>query len=60
MKEELMKTGDRLIVEASPYDKIWGIGLYESEAVNIPEEEWNGLNLLGKVMVKLREEFKNE
>jgi len=32
LREQLIETGDREIVEASPYDKIWGVGLGEDEA----------------------------
>lgn len=36
-----------IIVEASPYDKIWGIGLAEDDPRCLIEDEWQGLNLLG-------------
>ena len=54
--KRLMETGERCIVEASPYDKIWGIGLRASEAVKIPEEKWPGENLLGKALMIVRSE----
>lgn len=60
LKEILMNTGNTLMVEASPRDLIWGIGLSEYEAKKIPPEEWKGLNLLGKILDKLKLEFKNE
>lgn len=60
LKENLMDTGDTELVEASPYDKIWGIGLSENEAKNVKPENWPGLNLLGKILDKLKIEFKNE
>jgi ribA/ribD-fused uncharacterized protein len=58
-KKVLLATENQLIVEASPYDKIWGIGLTEEDAKKIPESEWLGTNLLGKCLTKLREELKN-
>lgn len=52
--EFLMQTGDRVLVEASPVDRIWGIGL----AVDDPQAEnphnWQGLNLLGFALMEVR------
>lgn len=54
----LLKTGDRVLVEASPYDRIWGIGL----AKDTPDIEnpfkWKGINLLGFALMEVRENLK--
>lgn len=60
LKEILMNTGNTTMVEASKFDKIWGIGLSEYDAKKIEPSKWPGLNLLGKVLDKLKEEFRNE
>ena len=44
----------KTFVEASPYDKIWGIKLSVAEAY--AGKEWRGLNLLGKLLTELRDE----
>lgn len=44
-------------VEASPYDKIWGIGLCQDDAKKIPEQNWLGQNLLGKIITEIRKEL---
>lgn len=55
--QSLADTGNDLIVEASPYDDIWGIGL-DSEAASVtPPEQWPGKNLLGKVLMRVREDI---
>lgn len=46
-------------VEGSPYDTIWGIGVHYSKASD-DESEWEGQNLLGKVLDAVREKIKTE
>lgn len=55
LNEYLQHTGSRVIVEASPVDSIWGIGLAQDHAdVNNPNL-WKGLNLLGFALMQLRD-----
>lgn len=60
LKQELMETGDREIVEASPYDKIWGIGLDIWDERALDKSQWQGTNWLGECLMKVRETFHNE
>lgn len=45
----------KTFVEASPYDKIWGIGMSEDDPDVDDESKWRGLNLLGKTLGRLRD-----
>jgi ribA/ribD-fused uncharacterized protein len=57
LREFLSQTGSRVLVEASPVDRIWGIGLaQEDERVNNPTL-WRGLNLLGFALMQVRKEL---
>lgn len=46
----MKSTGDRKFVEASPYDKIWGIGMKEDHPDATNRTKWKGQNLLGQVL----------
>ncbi|MBI6528267.1 NADAR family protein [Proteus vulgaris] len=50
----LISTGNRVLVEASPVDKIWGVGLSEQDKEISNPLLWNGLNLLGFALMKVR------
>ena len=55
LKAFLLNTKDRVLVEASPVDRIWGIGLTaDSDKAENPKR-WNGLNLLGFALMGTRD-----
>lgn len=56
LKEELLATVGTL-VEASPYDTIWGIGLREDDPKALSRDTWRGTNWLGEVLTKLRKDL---
>jgi len=57
LKNELLKTEGTTIVESSPYDKIWGVGLGESDERIMKRQTWQGLNLLGEILTEIRDEI---
>lgn len=58
LKEFLINTKERILVEASPVDSIWGIGMAtDHKNINDPEK-WRGLNLLGFALMEVRDELK--
>jgi hypothetical protein len=50
----LLGTGDRVLVEASPVDAIWGIGLAADDPRAQDPSTWRGQNLLGRALVEVR------
>jgi len=59
LRGKLFATGETMLVEASPFDKIWGIGCEEATAISKGESKW-GLNLLGKALVEARRVLREE
>ena len=57
LKKLLLSTGNSILAEASPKDKIWGIGMDAKTAEKTDPSGWPGENLLGKILMELREEF---
>lgn len=51
----LLSTGDKILVEASPKDTVWGIGLDESSPEAIQPRKWKGENLLGFALMEVRD-----
>lgn len=54
LKRFLLDTGDRVLVEASPVDRIWGVGLTADDPRIESPAEWKGLNLLGFALMEAR------
>jgi ribA/ribD-fused uncharacterized protein len=58
LKEFLLSTGDQVLVEASPRDKIWGIGVGGENPAAKDPKLWEGENLLGFALMEVREKLK--
>lgn len=55
LKTFLLQTGEKILVEASPYDAIWGIGM---QAYETNPFQWQGTNLLGFALMEVRDLLK--
>ena len=55
LKKILLLTGDKTIAEASPFDDIYGIGMFASK---VTIDQWKGQNLLGKALMDVRNKLK--
>jgi ribA/ribD-fused uncharacterized protein len=53
----LSGTSDTVLVEASPVDRIWGIGLAADNEQAMNPEQWRGLNLLGFALMEVRQKL---
>ncbi|KAJ3336268.1 hypothetical protein HDU93_003176 [Gonapodya sp. JEL0774] len=58
LKEFLLATGEKILVEASPLDRIWGIGLAKTAPEADKPSQWKGLNLLGFALMEVRERLR--
>lgn len=57
LKAALLATRGNTLVEASPFDKIWGVGLGADNPRIQTRAHWRGKNLLGVILTKLRDEL---
>lgn len=58
--QKLLETEGSTLVEASPRDRLYGIGLSAKNPKALDRKTWRGKNLLGELLTKLREELKND
>jgi ribA/ribD-fused uncharacterized protein len=58
LRDYLLATGDRVLVEASPRDRVWGIGMAASNDLATSPEHWRGLNLLGFALMEARHQLR--
>lgn len=57
LMEYLLSTGDSILVEASPDDTIWGIGMTQDNPLARDPKTWKGKNLLGKCLTNVKLSF---
>ncbi len=57
LRDFLLRTGSKILVEASPVDKIWGIGLAASDENAQNPMKWRGQNLLDFALMRARDEI---
>lgn len=57
LRDFLLGTANRVLVEASPRDRIWGIGLGAANERATDPEQWRGLNLLGFALMEARDQL---
>jgi len=58
LRDFLLSTGEQVLVEASPVDPIWGIGLAADHPDATRPEAWQGLNLLGFALMDVRDRLR--
>lgn len=57
LKKFLLDSNQKVLVEASPFDTIWGIGLSQNAIEAQNPETWKGENLLGFALMEVRDEL---
>jgi ribA/ribD-fused uncharacterized protein len=58
LRDFLAGTGSRVLVEASPLDRVWGIGVAADDDRAASPERWPGLNLLGFALMEVRHQLR--
>jgi len=60
LQEALFATAGTELVEASPYDRVWGVGLAATDPRIHDRSQWRGENLLGKILTEVRDHLMDE
>lgn len=60
LKHQLLATGDALIAECSPNDRIWGIGIPLEDPRHQDPAQWQGQSILGNALMRVRETLRSE
>jgi len=58
LKQQLLDTGDKILVEGTPMDPIWGVMIKWDDDRILDEKNWKGQNLLGKVLMRVRNDLR--
>jgi len=58
LSARLLKTGDALLAESTPHSRYWGIGWHSSSYHAQDRSSWRGYNMLGCMLMKVRNELK--
>ena len=59
LREYLMETGDRHLVEGAWYDPVWGVGLAWDDDRILDAANWQGTNWLGETLMRVRQDLRN-
>lgn len=54
IRQQLLETGSRLLIEASPWDDFWGCGL-SADGFHASNQKYPGRNELGKILMEVRD-----
>jgi ribA/ribD-fused uncharacterized protein len=60
LRNIILSTNNKTLVEASPLDKIWGIGLAYTDSGIEDKNNWLGTNWLGQVLMKVRDDLRRD
>lgn len=57
LKKQLLNTGNAILAECAVQDRIWGIGCSMKDEKRFCMERWNGQNLLGFTLMRVRDKI---
>lgn len=59
LRDVLLSTGDAILVEAAPNDRIWGVGLNRKDSRVKDPSQWQGRNILGYALMQARDHLRS-
>ncbi len=59
LRDRLLATKGKILAEASPYDLVWGVGYSAEDDAILNPDNWTGRNLLGEVLMSVRNAMDN-